>query len=57
MLKCWQHNANNRPKFSELAAILPEVRIYQSFGIDSSLSKNILTKRCTALSSILGRLM
>lgn len=28
MLKCWQHDANKRPKFADIYTMLPDVSIY-----------------------------
>ncbi|XP_035218057.1 activated Cdc42 kinase-like [Stegodyphus dumicola] len=37
MLKCWQHDANKRPKFSEIYAILPECKPEQVQAVQDSI--------------------
>lgn len=36
MLKCWQHEPHNRPRFMDLMSLLPDVRIYCVAILDSS---------------------
>lgn len=37
MLKCWQHDANKRPKFSDISAMLPEYKPEQVQAVQDSI--------------------